>query len=78
MKTVSYWMTPLGRHEVPEAILWLAEKAEFKATGRHMWRSALPQACFPDEMNSVYYKVIAEWGAWREQQDRALYEAESA
>jgi len=73
MSTVSVWMTPYGRHNIPEAIIWLAEQAEHKATGRWMWRGAMPQATFPDLYETVWFKVIEEWGKWREAKDEAEY-----
>lgn len=80
MNTVSYWITPYARHEVPPAILWLAEQAEKKASDRWMWRMSLPQAdahiC--GQFDTVYFKVIEEWGKWREEQDRIEYEGQKA
>lgn len=80
MKEVSYWMTPFARHQIPEAIVWLAEQAERKATGRWMWRMKVPQTWSPicGEFDTVYFKVIEEWGKWREEQDRIEYEKGAA
>lgn len=76
MNQVSYWMTPYACHEVPQAIINLAIQAEHKATGRWMWLNAMPQASFPDILDTVWFKVIAEWGAWREAEDKREYEAQ--
>jgi hypothetical protein len=76
MSQASYWITPFALHEVPQAIINLASQAERKASGRWMCDTALPQATFPHEQESVWFKVIAEWGAWRESEDRREYESQ--
>ena len=76
MNFISYWFTPFAKHEIPSSIIWLAEEAERKATGRHVWRCVSPQtyAFLSNIFDSHYYKVIEEWGMWREEQDRIDYE----
>lgn len=78
MNDACYWNTPYRRHEIPMAIIGLAIQAERKATGRWMWCAAMPQATFPHEQETVWFKVIAEWGAWREEQDRIEHERRAA
>lgn len=77
MKQLIYWTTPYARHVVPESIVWLAEKAEFLSTGAHMWRCADIQSVgfFPWLKDTAYFKVIEEWGKWREEKDKVEYEA---
>lgn len=77
MNFISYWVTPFAKHEIPSSIIWLAEQAERKATGRFMWRMTDPQAMagICGQFDTAYFKVIEEWGKWREEKDRAEYEA---
>ena len=74
MNTANVWVTPYGRHNIPGAIIWLAEQAEKKSTGRtnvQMWAESCVMA--PAFFRSAYFKVIEEWGKWREAQDEAEY-----
>jgi len=74
MSTASVWHTPYGGHNIPEAIIWLAEQAEHKATGRrHAAIWALSGARAPEFFDTAYFKVIEEWGKWREAQDEVEY-----
>lgn len=77
MNKISYWVTPYATHEIPHSIIWLAEQAERKATGRFMWLMTDPQATAKicGQFDTVYFKVIEEWGKWREEKDRDEYEA---
>ncbi len=67
MKMVNKWVGLYGTYDVPDAIVWLATKANERvglsfgfidyATGWKEWSQ------------SPGFKVAAEWGAWRDAQE---------
>lgn len=77
MKIITYWTTPFARHEVPPIIVWLANKANILAGYRSQLFSHPQEYAFFRE-DQPWFKVIAEWGAWREAEDMKIYEGQKS
>lgn len=73
MRTITYWTTPFAKHEVPPIIVWLANKANILA-GYKAQVFTDPQSYEFFRADQPWFKVIAEWGAWREAEDMRMFE----
>jgi hypothetical protein len=67
------WIGPFGEYDVPPAIIWLASRANLKAG--HSWRPeyGFHLSTYRYAIESPGWKVIEEWGKWRESEDEKEY-----
>jgi len=77
MNLVNYWYGAFGRYEIPKAIIWLADAANARiglpsVTNYNLWRNISERDDTPG------FKVIAEWGAWRDAEEEKRQRQEMA
>lgn len=77
MKLVHFWHGAFGRYEIPSAIIWLADAANDRigapsVTNSNEW------GCIVARDESPGFKVIEEWGIWRDAEECKALRAEMA
>lgn len=60
-----YWSGAFGRYKVPAAIIWLAREAHKKDRPVKTWQ---------EYINSRMYRIVQEWGDWKDAQEAQAYQ----
>jgi hypothetical protein len=65
------WFAAFGAYDVPQAIMWLADKAQ---SLHHLPPMSIATTQFRKFWDDPGFKVVEEWGTWRDSIERVDYE----
>jgi hypothetical protein len=65
------WVGAFGQYDIPEVIMWLAEKVQLRNKCPSLQFSINAFRKFWEEPG---FKIIEEWGTWRDYQSQLEYE----